>query len=269
MNQNQITLIVIGFILVALMATNPSIEDHRQAVVDNMDLSESSGGDNQWEKVGQAIGIALGQGIVEKAVTRENYILFSITTISFGGIIREIGIGVFGKVWITNNLDKEEYSNESNLDNIDTNSENFVDTAAVNIAENTIVNETDVSSLSSNADNENFILSCYPPNGTNLILNSPNLKDIHPAWIENIKSGFSLSDDYIFNAVKKIQNEQGVFIYGNIYSHKMFLFNDSQNGFDGMVWVPLREWDCSDYEDYQKLYQRRISQRKNNEPSVN
>jgi uncharacterized protein (TIGR02145 family) len=162
MNQSQITLIVIGFMLVALMATNPSLEDHRQAFSDKMQdrLTESSGGDNQWEKVGQAIGMALGQGIVEKAVRRENYILFSITRISFMGRLETIGFGVFGKVWITNQLDKKEYSNESNLDSLDTTNEIFVDTVAYTdtTEDGTFKNETDVSSLSSNADNENFIL---------------------------------------------------------------------------------------------------------------
>jgi hypothetical protein len=257
MNQSQITLIVIGFILVALMATNPSLEDHKQAVADKMQtdrLTESSGGDNQWEKVGQAIGMALGQGIVEKAVRRENYILFSITRISFMGRLETIGFGVFGKVWITNKLDKKEYSNERNLDSLDTTNEIFVDTvAAPDTTEvGTYKNETDVSSLSSNAENENFILSCSTPNGTNLILSSPNFNDIHPAWIERMKGGSSLAG-WGFNAVKKIQNEQGIFIYGNIYTTRGGLFNCLENGFDGMVWVPLAEWNCSDYQELQRL----------------
>ena len=32
MKQSQISLIVIGFILVALMATNPSFEEHKEAI---------------------------------------------------------------------------------------------------------------------------------------------------------------------------------------------------------------------------------------------
>ena len=76
------------------------------------------------------------------------------------GRLETIGFGVFGKVWITNQQDKKEYSNESNLDSLDTTNEIFVDTVAYTdtTEDGTFKNETDVSSLSSNADNENFIL---------------------------------------------------------------------------------------------------------------
>jgi len=64
MKKSQITLIIIGFILLALMATNPSIEDHRQAVMNEIKkkMSEDSDPNNKWEQVGQAIGMAFGQG---------------------------------------------------------------------------------------------------------------------------------------------------------------------------------------------------------------
>jgi len=64
MKKSQITLIIIGFILLALMATNPTIEDHRQAVMNEIKevLSQDSDPNNKWEQVGQAIGMAFGQG---------------------------------------------------------------------------------------------------------------------------------------------------------------------------------------------------------------
>jgi hypothetical protein len=104
MKKQQVVLVIIGFILLALMATNPSIEDHRQAVLEKMKerLSQASDGANQWEKVGQAIGVALGQGIVEKAVSRKNYLFFSATTISFKDNSKNIGFGVLGKVFLSN-----------------------------------------------------------------------------------------------------------------------------------------------------------------------
>jgi hypothetical protein len=86
-------------------------------------LSQASDGANQWEKVGQAIGVALGQGIVEKAVSRKNYLLFSITTISFKDKSKDIGFGMFGNVWITNKLDGQDptqISEEDEYPSVDT-----------------------------------------------------------------------------------------------------------------------------------------------------
>jgi hypothetical protein len=112
MKSSQITLIVIGFILLALMATNPSIEDHRQAVMEKMKekMAESSNSEskNDWQKAGEAIGMSLGQGIVEKAVSRGNFLLFSLTKISFRENVKQIGIGAFGKVWLNDNFNNNE-----------------------------------------------------------------------------------------------------------------------------------------------------------------
>jgi len=116
MKKSQITLIIIGFILLALMATNPTIEDHRQAVMNEIkeELSQDSDPNNKWEQVGQAIGMAFGQGIIEKAVTRDNYLIFSITKLSFGNKSKYAGIGILGKVFIKNNEEiKSSFNNTS------------------------------------------------------------------------------------------------------------------------------------------------------------
>jgi len=106
MKKSQITLIISGFILLALMATNPSIEDHRQAVMNEIkkQMSEDSDPNNNWEQVGQAIGMAFGQGIVENVVTRDNYFIFSITKISFNNIKKSIGYGALGNVYINSSI---------------------------------------------------------------------------------------------------------------------------------------------------------------------
>jgi hypothetical protein len=100
MKSSQITLIVIGFILFALMATNPTLEDHRQAVIEKMKdkMAESSNSDskNELQKAGEAIGMTIGQGLIDKAVIRDNYLFFSLTQINEN----YIGIGVASKVFI-------------------------------------------------------------------------------------------------------------------------------------------------------------------------
>lgn len=121
MKQSQITLIVIGFILLALMATNPSIEDHRQAVVEkvkeNIAKSSNSDSKNQWQKAGEVIGMAIGQGILEKAVSRENYLLFSLTKVSFGDKSNNIGVGILGKVSVKDYDDIKESLSANDIDN--------------------------------------------------------------------------------------------------------------------------------------------------------
>jgi hypothetical protein len=118
MKSSQITLIIIGFILLALMATNPSIEDHRQAVTEKMKekMTESSNSEskNEWQKAGEAIGMAIGGGIVEKSVSRDNYLLFSLTKITFGDKSKNIGLGIIGNVWIFNDSKFGESDNDNN-----------------------------------------------------------------------------------------------------------------------------------------------------------
>ena len=99
---NHSIIIILGFFALALMATNPSIEDHRQAVLEKMKekISTESTNSSQWEKVGENIGMAIGQRIIESAVSRKNYILFSVTKISNMEETKNIGLGIFGNVWI-------------------------------------------------------------------------------------------------------------------------------------------------------------------------
>ena len=234
MNKFQITFIIIGFFLLALMATNPSIEDHRQAVMNELEkkMSQESNPDNKWEQVGQSIGMALGQGIIDKAVSRENFLVFSIPKISFNSKTKSIGYGFLGKFWIT------EYSFD---DRASTSKEH---TDSYPVADTTAVSETSEINLDKPAK---FILSCYPPSGTNLILGSPNKNDIHPAWLEEFNSGGSLGSGWSFNAVKRIDNPQGVFLLGDIYTTRGGLFNSPENGYQGMVYVPLSDWECTKY----------------------
>jgi hypothetical protein len=93
-----------GMILIALMVTNPSIEDHRQEVLENYDeyagMVNSNGPTNEWADAAQQIGLALGKTILEKMVTRDNYYIFSISKLSFQDESRMIGVGFLGKVFL-------------------------------------------------------------------------------------------------------------------------------------------------------------------------
>lgn len=84
MNKIQITICFTAFLILACMATNPSIEDHREAV---------------FEKV--------QDNIKSQNISRDNYLLFSKTRIRFNDNFLRIGTGFFGRVWIDNELPKE------------------------------------------------------------------------------------------------------------------------------------------------------------------
>ena len=101
-------LIVFGFILLAMMTTNPSLDDHRQAVMKELERNitqspyhESSDG---WEQLGIQLGESIGKLVLDRVVERENYLLFSISTVSVEHSKKDIGFGIFGHVWVYHNL---------------------------------------------------------------------------------------------------------------------------------------------------------------------
>lgn len=116
-------------LILALMATNPSLEDHRSTVLDKVNevlkksaIQEST--DNMWADAGRAIGISLAQGIVEKSISRDNYLIFSFTKSTFAEKEGFIGIGILGKVWLFNeskynDLFKKEKLNDDVSKNIE------------------------------------------------------------------------------------------------------------------------------------------------------
>ena len=100
-------LIIFGFVVLVMMVTNPSLEDHRHAVMHEMEkeINKSSSGDHEsdsWEKFGLQLGESIGKLVLDQVVERENYLLFSISTIHAGSAKKDMGIGVFGHVLLIN-----------------------------------------------------------------------------------------------------------------------------------------------------------------------
>lgn len=111
----QVILLVAGIFLVTLISTNPSIEDHRQALLDEINKNiYDSLLDNILEQSGREAGLDLGQGIADKVVSRSNYLIFSFTEITIGDKSVSAGIGIFGQVFIKSFNDiKSSISNTS------------------------------------------------------------------------------------------------------------------------------------------------------------
>ena len=105
MKQNQINLIIIGFILVALMATNPSTDEHKEAVKIKVSAAfENNTTDgNAFQKLGEQLGQTIGMALIDKMIKRENYYLYSLTKFKFLNNNEEekiVGFGFFGKVYL-------------------------------------------------------------------------------------------------------------------------------------------------------------------------
>lgn len=94
--------LVIGFLALILISTNPSISDHRQIIVDELEekLLNESGSHNHSKKIGQKIGEGLGPVIIERAISRDNYLFFSITKLKYNAETKNIGFGILGNVWV-------------------------------------------------------------------------------------------------------------------------------------------------------------------------
>lgn len=117
MKKNHIVLIAIGLILAVAVLTNPSHDRHREAIKLKLNtywqksmseaFLESS---NEWELVGQTLGLMLGgaliDGIISNIVTTDNYLIFSTTKMTWAGETNIIGIGVFGNVYLTKEIDE-------------------------------------------------------------------------------------------------------------------------------------------------------------------
>ena len=114
MKNSQITLIIIGFILVALMATNPSTEEHKQVIkkaIFSSINSDNKSNTNIAQQLGENIGESIGSAFIDKIVVRQNLLLFSLGNMEYEGKSQNrITLGIFGQIFLLKQYDKN--SNE-------------------------------------------------------------------------------------------------------------------------------------------------------------
>lgn len=107
--------VLISFILVALMATNPSTEEHKEAIKKEIFKAiESDNNSNIAQQLGEKIGEAFGGAIIDKMVERQNYVLFSLASVKIVKMEvvtnNTITLGIFGQILLLKKYDKD--SNE-------------------------------------------------------------------------------------------------------------------------------------------------------------
>ncbi len=117
MKKNYAVLFTIGLLLLLAVITNPNQGRHQEVIRGKFNsylqkaMSEGlSETDNEWEQAGQAMGMMLATAIIDQVisnlVTTDNYLIFSITKLSWEDESKVIGIGAFGNVFITGKLDE-------------------------------------------------------------------------------------------------------------------------------------------------------------------
>jgi hypothetical protein len=108
-------ILLVGVLLIAAL-TNPTPERHKEALklkfIASMqksmhDNASSLGSDatNAGEAIGSLIGGAFIDGIVNNVVSTDNYVLFSITKVNWEGKTRTVGVGAFGNVFLSKEID--------------------------------------------------------------------------------------------------------------------------------------------------------------------
>lgn len=107
-----------GFIFLILIAiaaiaffTNPDKEAHKEAIIARTDqvieeiITERN--DELSSVAWQLAGKQLLSEFVDSNVTVDNYYLFSIPKVNWDGKSYQIGVGAFGKVYITKHLNRD------------------------------------------------------------------------------------------------------------------------------------------------------------------
>lgn len=114
MKNNQIAIGI--FVLIGLVAilTNPKLHDHKEAVKTKISssLQKNTNSDDETDtsyqlgrSFGNLIGGVLIDQIIDNIVSIDNYVLFSLTKVSWDGETKVIGYGLFGNVFFSSELE--------------------------------------------------------------------------------------------------------------------------------------------------------------------
>lgn len=129
MKKTNWTIIIFAVAILIAISTNPSTDEHKQAVksaVNQLVQNSVSESKSDMESLGVLLGSSLVEKLVENSVTRDNYILFSITKISWQDESRNIGYGLFGNVFLSKKV-KDAFDDQPN-ENYGENHKNQVET---------------------------------------------------------------------------------------------------------------------------------------------
>ncbi|NCX96265.1 MAG: DUF4359 domain-containing protein [Chitinophagia bacterium] len=118
MKKNIVTFLLIGLIILIAVITNPNEARHKEVVKHELNaylqksLNENtSKSDDALENAGRGLGSMFGgmviNSLVDNAVSCQSYVLFSVTNFTWEGKTNTIGVGIFGNVYISDELKKK------------------------------------------------------------------------------------------------------------------------------------------------------------------
>jgi hypothetical protein len=107
-----------------LFITNPSEINHKEAVKSKLKnmfsekmVNDIEKDENPFSRLGSGLGLLFGDAYIDKItdglINRENYFLFSITTLEYKGERKTIGFGVLGNIFFLEKIN-EIYKDKSN-----------------------------------------------------------------------------------------------------------------------------------------------------------
>lgn len=114
-------IIVISLVIIAVF-TNPDQERHKEVIRNKVIIAMQksiAGNENSEVAAGKALGMMLGgffiDNVMDQMITADNYVLFSTTKVTMDGESHVVGLGIFGNVFVTKEIDEfleEAFSEE-------------------------------------------------------------------------------------------------------------------------------------------------------------
>ena len=135
MKKKQFYILISILLVTILIFTNPSEENHIESVKlklkmvfkkkMNSEISENQ--DESFKTVGNGLGLMLGNTFIDKLtdgiVSRENYLLFSLTNANYKGEQKTIGFGILGNVFLSDKIEnvfqKEELTEKQTQETVE------------------------------------------------------------------------------------------------------------------------------------------------------
>jgi flagellar biosynthesis protein FlhB len=114
MKKSSVLFFMLALVVLVAVFTNPNEERHKEVIRAKlkMHLQQSiaaNSTDNALDRAGQALVMLLGgaliDGIIANVLSTDNYVLFSTSKITWDGETKIIGIGVFGNVFLTREIE--------------------------------------------------------------------------------------------------------------------------------------------------------------------
>lgn len=113
MKTKQISILIVVILLLIAIFTNPNQEDHKEKVKSTFttyyqkSLKENqTESENKFEALGSLLGTSLINTMIENSVSSDNYLVFSVTKMTYDGQEKSIGYGAFGNVFLSSKIEE-------------------------------------------------------------------------------------------------------------------------------------------------------------------